>query len=1193
LSQTSLNILVTATTAQAQAQLAAVNAQMKAMAAQAGISAGTMNKIGKGAAAGAAGVAAVGAAAAIAGKQLYDLGAEFDKAYDTIRVGTGATGKELKKLKASFKDVAKTVPNDFKEVGTAIADLNTRMGLAGKPLEEMAESMLHLSNITGTDLQGNIKAVARAFVDWEVPINRQTNALDGLFRLSQESGASVSEIADSIQKFGSPLRTLGLDIDYAASMFANFERAGVNTQTMVPGLKFAIANISDPTEELGKTLKALGVSADDPAAGLQKLFAAIGADSTLTKVEKINLAMDVFGRRAGADMAEAVRQGRFDVERFMRIFRDQKNGDSIRKASKDAYDFSENMKIFGNKIKVAIEPAATAVFAFATRISKWLAGPNGSKAIKVLGQIFTATFRAISAAIRPFVTLFRVSFNAIKGFIKAAGNTWEAVSDQFKSRVETVKSAVKGLVAPFRNVFSTIADVVKDKFSDAYSAAAGFVNAIIGVLNKIPGVDIGEVNTGTTSRLGAGSRRTASERAQGLQRGGVLQGGTPTGDSIPALLERGEYVLNREAVKKVGVERLNQLNFRQAARFQTGGPIGMIGGGVVDTITDVVGGAANAVGDVASAVLKPAKFFLNLLPDPNLPQPVTGTGPWAIGKATDFIKDKVSDLFAQSSSVGGTYTGPPPNFAQLGNNEWVDSNTMRVASYLASKFGLSISSSYRSPEHNAAVGGVPGSSHTRGTPSNPGAFDFVPASGALMSFAGKHVAGITENMMHDVGSGLHNHIAFFQKGGLVGGRATRGGGTATRSGGSMEPWKVARVARAAGWRGNDLQTAIAVAGAESRFDPRANYVTSAEDSRGLWQINTYAHGGGSELYNPMTNARVAYNLWKDQGWGPWAGYTSGNYQGFLGQADHAIETLLRIRGGKGGAAADPEPKLTAKQKKARRRVARGARRALGYAEQVQDEAKNKKLSERAVNAATKAVSLAKDGEYGKAHKWTKKAKALSAKAAKSIPGLKPKRPPFATSEFDKGDKFSPTNLPGFKALPGPVKKLLMSPGLSWQGRRDLADMALTLAGQTDTKKDDAAALNLTLGLERGRRAKAQKQLRKANAVLARGGLTKKQRRKWQNIRNTALDTSITANQEIVSTKDTIRDLNESDTSEAETTMAEAMKELAAAIKEQNRLQSGVQAVGSREALRMLSDVISGEIVGKRAAPGPSYAGVRY
>ena len=87
---------------------------------------------------------------------------------------------------------------------------------------------------------------------------------------------------------------------------------------------------------------------------------------------------------------------------------------------------------------------------------------------------------------------------------------------------------------------------------------------------------------------------------------------------------------------------------------------------------------------------------------------------------------------------------------------------------LASKFSASISSSYRSPAQNAAVGGVPNSSHTRGTPSNPGAFDFVPPSGGMQGFVGSNISGVAENMIHDVGSGLHNHVAFFNKGGLVG-----------------------------------------------------------------------------------------------------------------------------------------------------------------------------------------------------------------------------------------------------------------------------------------------------------------------------------------------------------------------------------------------------------------------------------------
>jgi TP901 family phage tail tape measure protein len=58
------------------------------------------------------------------------------------------------------------------------------------------------------------------------------------------------------------------------------------------------------------------------------------------------------------------------------------------------------------------------------------------------------------------------------------------------------------------------------------------------------------------------------------QRGGPINLGAPSGDSVPALLERGEYVLNRNAVNKVGTSTLDAINFQMAPRHQTGGAIG-------------------------------------------------------------------------------------------------------------------------------------------------------------------------------------------------------------------------------------------------------------------------------------------------------------------------------------------------------------------------------------------------------------------------------------------------------------------------------------------------------------------------------------------------------------------------------------------------------------------------------------------
>ena len=47
--------------------------------------------------------------------------------------------------------------------------------------------------------------------------------------------------------------------------------------------------------------------------------------------------------------------------------------------------------------------------------------------------------------------------------------------------------------------------------------------------------------------------------------------GNRTGDKNPAMLEDGEYVLNREAVDAIGKEKLDMINYKKYPRFQTGG----------------------------------------------------------------------------------------------------------------------------------------------------------------------------------------------------------------------------------------------------------------------------------------------------------------------------------------------------------------------------------------------------------------------------------------------------------------------------------------------------------------------------------------------------------------------------------------------------------------------------------------------
>jgi hypothetical protein len=111
----------------------------------------------------------------------------------------------------------------------------------------------------------------------------------------------------------------------------------------------------------------------------------------------------------------------------------------------------------------------------------------------------------------------------------------------------------------------------------------------------------------------------------------------------------------------------------------------------------------------------------------------------------------------------------------------------------------------------------------------------------------------------------------------------------------LTPISIARYALGAGWTRGDVTVAVAVAMAESGGNTDA-HATRGEDSRGLWQINVAAHPdlASQNLYDPATNARAAYGIWRSQGWGPWSAHNNGSYLMFMPAAEAGMLTALAL-----------------------------------------------------------------------------------------------------------------------------------------------------------------------------------------------------------------------------------------------------------------------------------------------------------
>ena len=115
--------------------------------------------------------------------------------------------------------------------------------------------------------------------------------------------------------------------------------------------------------------------------------------------------------------------------------------------------------------------------------------------------------------------------------------------------------------------------------------------------------------------------------------------------------------------------------------------------------------------------------------------------------------------------------------------------------------------------------------------------------------------------------------------------------------------EIARLARGAGFSGEDWVISVAVAKAESSGWTRARLInTDCSVDRGLWQINSFWHGEVSDscAFTPSCAAQGTRTIWASGGWGQWVTFTNGAYQAHMSAARAAVNQAGGGGGGGGG-----------------------------------------------------------------------------------------------------------------------------------------------------------------------------------------------------------------------------------------------------------------------------------------------------
>lgn len=262
-----------------------------------------------------------------------------DDAFDSIAAGTGATGENLKKLQATFSDVAREVPEDLGIVAKTVAVLNTRLGITGSTLQTVSRMALESARLLNEDVGGIVTEASKAIKDWGVNASEAVPFMDKLFKASQSTGIAMSSLGRALYQYGSPLRQLGFDIDTTTALIAKFEHEGVNMELVLGAMRIALAKmaktgITDANEALKKVMESI------------KKAGSVG--------EANGKAIEAFGSRAGPDLAAAIREGRFEVTDMVKALQEA-NG-TISQAVSETDGFIERLGRIRNRLSLSFAP---------------------------------------------------------------------------------------------------------------------------------------------------------------------------------------------------------------------------------------------------------------------------------------------------------------------------------------------------------------------------------------------------------------------------------------------------------------------------------------------------------------------------------------------------------------------------------------------------------------------------------------------------------------------------------------------------------------------------------------------------------------------------------------------------------------------------------------------------------------------
>jgi TP901 family phage tail tape measure protein len=388
------------------------------------------------------GIAAIKAATTIEG------------AFRTIQVGTGATGKSLRRLQRSFTKVFQDVPESANTVAGALANVNTLFGVSGKDAEALTKQILDFTRLVGGDASQNALQFGRAMKQFGINAKDSTDLLDTFFKITQETGISFERLTRDLREFGPVLKLANIGADEGARLISRLSAEGINFTRVSPALRQGFINFA----KAGKNARV----------ELEKVIERV--KNAGSEEEAVTILTENFGTEVGR-LAVVMRSGAFALDTNTKAV--NRNRGAIKKTEEETRTFGDEIGKIRNKIVIALKPAGDAFLAMFRAVLPQLEAFI-QKTGKDMPNLVLKGFEAIAKAVQTFGPGFIQAFNGIVIAMKSVALAAIAVAIAFqtvqqskainaeffgrgtKERVAEVTESLANLKTAFGNIKGSI-----------------------------------------------------------------------------------------------------------------------------------------------------------------------------------------------------------------------------------------------------------------------------------------------------------------------------------------------------------------------------------------------------------------------------------------------------------------------------------------------------------------------------------------------------------------------------------------------------------------------------------------------------------------------------------------------------------------------------------------------------------------